>query len=85
MVYECPDKVKWKAVEKIAEKLESSGVKISRIDGVKAYFSDGWLLIRPSNTMPQIKMSAEARTEKRLRELVEYGENLIKEAMKETS
>ncbi|MEN2974938.1 MAG: phosphomannomutase/phosphoglucomutase [Candidatus Caldarchaeales archaeon] len=81
MVFDCPDEIKWKAVEKIAEKLVKEGLKVNRLDGVKAYFDDGWILIRPSNTMPQIKMSAEARTEERLREIVEYGKKLIQSAI----
>lgn len=82
MVFDCPDEVKKKAVDIIAEKLSSEGLEISRLDGVKAYFKDGWMLIRPSNTMPQIKMSAEAVTEERLKEIVEYGKKLIMEAIK---
>ena len=55
---------------------------MSTIDGVKAYFEDGWVLVRQSNTMPQVKMTAEAKTEKRLREIVEEAEELIKEAIR---
>ena len=80
--YECADEVKWKVVEDIAEQYRSRGLEINTIDGVKAYFDDGWVLIRPSNTMPQIKMTAEAKTEKRLREIVEEAEDLIKASIK---
>jgi len=82
MVFDCPDEIKGKVVEKIAEKLSNEGLEISRLDGVKAYFEDGWILIRPSNTMPQIKMSVEAVTEERLREIVEYGKKLIVDTIK---
>ncbi len=82
MVFDCPDEVKEKVVDKIAEKLSTQALKISRLDGVKAYFEDGWLLIRPSNTMPQIKMSAEAVSEERLKEIVEYGKRLILDTVK---
>ncbi|MCL7389123.1 MAG: phosphomannomutase/phosphoglucomutase [Thaumarchaeota archaeon] len=82
MVFDCPDEIKGKVVEKIAEKLSNEGLEINRLDGVKAYFKDGWILIRPSNTMPQIKMSAEAVTEERLREIVEYGKKLIVDAIR---
>ncbi|MEM3397956.1 MAG: phosphomannomutase/phosphoglucomutase [Nitrososphaerota archaeon] len=82
MVFDCPDEIKKIVVDRIAERLSSEGLEISRLDGVKAYFKDGWILIRPSNTMPQIKMSAEAVTEKRLKEIVEYGKKLIVETVK---
>jgi len=80
--YTCPDEIKWKVVEEIAKHYESLGARISRIDGVKAYFDDGWVLIRPSNTMPQVKMTAEAKTEERLKEIVVEAEKLIKEEIK---
>lgn len=78
LTFECPDEVKEKVVEEIAKHYESLGLKVSRIDGVKAYFDDGWVLVRPSNTMPQVKMTAEAKSEERLREIVEEAEKLIK-------
>ena len=77
--FTCPDELKTKVVERIAKHYESLGMKVSRIDGVKAYFDDGWVLIRPSNTMPQIKMTAEAKTEKRLKEIVDEAKKLITE------
>ncbi len=77
--FTCPDELKARVVEQIARHYESLGVKVSRIDGVKAYFDDGWVLVRPSNTMPQIKMTAEAKTEERLREIVDEAKRLITE------
>ena len=81
--FSCPDEFKVEVVERIARHYESLGVRVSRIDGVKAYFDDGWVLIRPSNTMPQIKMTAEAKTEERLRELVDEARRLITENVEE--
>ena len=79
ITFTCPDELKMRVVEQIAGHYESLGVRVSRIDGVKAYFDDGWVLIRPSNTMPQIKMTAEAKTEERLKELVDEARRLITE------
>jgi phosphomannomutase/phosphoglucomutase len=81
IVYECPDQHKFRAVEAVAQRLEAMGFRTSRLDGVKAYAGDGWILIRASNTMPQVKMSAEARTVERLEELRRLGERLITEAV----
>jgi len=39
-------------------------------DGVKVMQSDGWLLVRGSNTEPIIRIVAEAKTEDRAREMV---------------
>lgn len=80
--FECPDELKAKAVEEVARYYREKGLEVSTIDGVKAYFDDGWILVRQSNTMPQIKMTAEARTEKRLSEIVGEAENVIEETIK---
>ena len=80
LTYEFPDELKFGAIDYIAKKLEGMGFRISRLDGVKAYADDGWVLIRASNTMPQVKMSVEARTWERLEELRSLGERLIEEA-----
>ncbi len=77
LVYECPDEHKFSVVEKIGQRLVRMGYKISNLDGVKAYGPDGWILIRASNTMPQIKMSVEAKTYEKLNELKRLGEVLI--------
>jgi len=80
--FECPDELKAKVVEEIAKVYEQRGLRVSTIDGVKAYFEDGWVLIRPSNTMPQVKMTAEAKTEKRLKEILGEAEDFIKSTVK---
>ena len=78
ITFDCPDELKEKVVNEIAKHYESLGLRVNKIDGVKVYFEDGWVLVRPSNTMPQVKMAAEAKTEERLRKIVEEAENLIK-------
>jgi len=81
LTYDCPDQIKFQAVDRIADELARLGFRISRLDGVKAYADFGWVLVRASNTMPQIKMSVEAKTEEKLRELKMLGERLIKDAV----
>ncbi|MEM1954499.1 MAG: phosphomannomutase/phosphoglucomutase [Nitrososphaerota archaeon] len=75
------DEVKWKAMEVIARKLSSIAKETLTIDGVKAYLDDGWVLIRPSNTMPQIKYTAESVTEEGLRRLLAIAEKTIAESV----
>ena len=53
--------------------------QVTTIDGVKIDFPDGWVHIRKSNTEPIIRIYAEAKTEKRLDELVEEIQRLVKE------
>jgi phosphoglucosamine mutase len=54
---------------------------VSRIDGVKLYYLDGWLLVRPSGTEPKIRLTAEARTEKLARELFERGLEAVRNSI----
>lgn len=83
--FDCPDEYKFKVVEELAGFFESKGFTVSKIDGVKAASEDGWILIRPSNTMPQIKMTAEAKTEDRLKELVNMAQEAIQKKIDEIS
>jgi phosphoglucosamine mutase len=46
-------------------------IRIESIDGSKLIFDDGWVLIRPSGTEPKVRITAEARTEARARQLYE--------------
>lgn len=80
--FDCPDELKSKVVGEVARYYRNKGLEVSTIDGVKAYFDDGWVLVRQSNTMPQVKMTAEARTEKRLSAIVDEAEKVIKETIK---
>ncbi|MDD4858723.1 MAG: phosphoglucosamine mutase [Dehalococcoidales bacterium] len=56
-------------------------LSVNNTDGVKLNFSDGWLLVRPSGTEPKIRLTAEARTETRVRQLYEAGEKIIRSAI----
>ncbi len=62
------DEVKDRVMENLKAYYEKESKRIIEIDGIKAYFDDGWVLIRKSNTMPQIKIKAEGYGYKRLLE-----------------
>ncbi len=51
---------------------------IDTTDGVKVWYDDGWLLIRPSGTEPIIRIFVEAETKRRARDLLEAGKQLTK-------
>lgn len=75
--YGCPDDLKFKVVEKIKEYFKGEGYRTIEIDGVKVILNNGWILIRPSNTQPQIKITAEAKTVEDLDKLMKYAESIL--------
>jgi phosphoglucosamine mutase len=67
-------------VSQLEAKLKSlQPLSVLNQDGVKLNFSDGWLLVRPSGTEPKIRITAEAKTEKRARELYDNCLTLLNE------
>ncbi len=57
-------------------------LSVSSIDGIKLNFEDGWLLVRTSGTEPKIRVTAEAKSETRVRQLYDSGVRTIGECMK---
>jgi len=68
-------------VDKICLESELESLKpesIGTLDGIKLDFADGWLLIRPSGTEPKIRLTAEAKTGARVKELYDSGLQAIR-------
>jgi phosphomannomutase/phosphoglucomutase len=74
-----PDEHKFQTIKRLKPKLEKMGFNILDIDGVKAQEKTGWVLLRPSNTEPLIRIFAEAKTQERLTELLELAQEMLKE------
>jgi len=81
--YDCPDEKKFKVVERLTEEFKEMGYETITIDGVKVVEPNGWFLIRASNTLPQVKMKAEAKTEEKLSQLTNLAERKILEKIQE--
>ena len=72
------------AVSELEERLLAlEPISVSTVDGMKLDFEDGWLLIRVSGTEPKVRVTAEAKSEIRVRQLYESGIKVIKESMTE--
>jgi phosphomannomutase/phosphoglucomutase len=71
--FACPDEVKFEVMKEINKNFSDRGEELDLTDGVKVNFSDGWILLRSSNTSPKIRASIEAKSEKRLVELKEIA------------
>ena len=67
--FACPDEIKFDLNAALQADFTARGYRVETIDGVKVWFDDGWVLLRPSNTQPVMRMFIEARTPERLAEI----------------
>jgi phosphomannomutase/phosphoglucomutase len=74
----CPDKEKFKVVERLKEKFKLSHYKMVTIDGVKVFLKNGWFLIRASNTQSAIVLRWEATTPKEFELIGKFAKTQIK-------
>ena len=56
----CPGERRYQIVEELAQRLALQGVEMTIIDGVRVKTSDGWWLLRPSNTLDVLVARCEA-------------------------
>ena len=73
------DENKFIVVEKVKDYSINKGYKISTIDGVRITFDSGWILIRASNTGPDLTIRIEAKTKELLKDIEDEFIPLIKE------
>ncbi|MFB6156916.1 MAG: phosphoglucosamine mutase [Haloferacaceae archaeon] len=53
---------------------------VDRTDGVRVAVEDGWFLVRASGTQPLVRLTAEARSERRAHELLATARDLVERA-----
>jgi phosphomannomutase/phosphoglucomutase len=78
-----PEELKFKAVEKAREKLKKLAPRTIDVDGVRAIWSDGWGLVRASNTQPLLVLRYEATSEARMKEIEAIVEGALAEVRRE--
>jgi len=76
---DCSEEIKFKVMNNLKQKLSKEYEKVNTMDGIRIDFPDSWILIRPSNTSPLIRLSIEARSKKKLKELGEKFYEILKE------
>ncbi len=75
---ECPDHIKFDVVRQVTEYFRER-YDVIDIDGVRVLFSDGWGLVRASNTQPALVLRFEAMSEDRLTEIRELVEGVLRD------
>jgi len=65
----CPDESKQKVLTELSSSAE--GKRIDTTDGVKIFFDEGWVLLRPSGTEPIFRIYSESRTKAKAEQLAE--------------
>lgn len=68
---------KYLLVEKVREYALSKEYEICDIDGIRVEFDDAWMLVRATQTGPDVGMRFEAKTEQRLKELMDEFRKVI--------
>ncbi|CAN5787370.1 phosphomannomutase/phosphoglucomutase [soil metagenome] len=68
--FDCADERKFGIVDEVKARLQKAGAKFSDIDGVRVSTTDGWWLLRASNTQPVLVARCEAADEAGLERLM---------------
>lgn len=64
-------------LEQCRRELEGEAERLITLDGVKAYYPDGWLIVRPSGTEPICRIYAEGSTPDRAKALTDHGTTIV--------
>ena len=75
---DCPDDIKFRLAEKVCERFRGK-YDVVDIDGVRVKFSEGWGLVRASNTQPVLVLRFEAKTQEKLTEYQTLMESVVEE------
>ena len=67
-------------MEKVKNEVLAGDNEVDTRDGVKVWYNDGWVLIRPSGTEPIIRIFAESKTKERADTLMNEGVELVNKA-----
>lgn len=66
---------------KLLKEFRDEVLEETDVDGVRLTLSGGWFLVRPSGTEPCIRITAEAKTKKKLAEIVERSKKCVEKVL----
>lgn len=76
------DETKFIIVDEVMKYAKSKNYQMLTLDGIRVLFTDGWALVRASNTGPNITLRFEATTEERLNEIKNEFVTILNEVIK---
>jgi phosphomannomutase/phosphoglucomutase len=76
----CPESKKIQVMNGILRSAKSD--RIDTTDGVKVYYDDGWVLVRPSGTEPIVRIFTESRAPERAKDLADSSKRLVEKLVK---
>jgi len=72
-----PVEEKENVMDRVANDVRSTYADVTRTDGVHVDVGDGWFLVRASGTQPLIRLTVEARDQKRCEELLSTARKFV--------
>lgn len=76
----CPEQRKEAVMEKLAK--DAAGGRVDTTDGVKIYFEDGWVIVRPSGTEPIFRIFSESKSAERAEQMAEDYKKRVEKLVK---
>ena len=76
----CPESKKTQVMNGILR--TASPDRMDTTDGIKMFYDDGWVLVRPSGTEPIVRIFTESRTQDRAKELADSSKRLVEKLVK---
>ncbi len=82
--FDCSDDIKFQVIDAVVEHYsqKEGDFELVTLDGAKIIYPEGWGLVRCSNTQPSVRITVEAQTEERLKELMQEFQEVFLEEMK---
>lgn len=71
--------VRGAALEHVRTTLTAEAERVETVDGVKAFYPEGWVLVRPSGTEPLFRVFAESHTTTGVQKLSDRGIAVVRE------
>ncbi|MDI6887715.1 MAG: phosphoglucosamine mutase [Candidatus Thermoplasmatota archaeon] len=78
----CPEELKQKVLDEYIKSKAVVGLRSLTLDGVKIFFENGWVLVRPSGTEPIYRIFAESKDQNIAKELAESEKKALEGIIK---